>query len=215
VLSVLAVALFLAGCGTEEAGVGGGSTQAADTEASPPVDDEEFKHPPAIFLESAAGRQRAVEGGTSCISWRDPSSDHVTVGMCSDGFDPAPLSLSTVRPGEEIRILLEEGEVVRSDSCSEDDEQECIGTGHVHPLGCGKEDVAVIPFSLGPVTTWRAELAPGAYEVDYFINFVAPGRGGDVSGALGLLVDEAAPLEIVQRPGSVVGCVGPDPVRKP
>jgi hypothetical protein len=151
--------------------------------------------------------------GTGCISWQDPSSEDVAVVQCTDTMDPAPASLSTVRPGEERRILLEEGEVVRTDGCSEDDEQECIGIGHVHLLGCAKKELARIPFSLAPVTTWKAELAPGVYEIDFFISsFVAPGRGGEASGALGIVVDEAAPLEVVPTPGDVVGCIGPDPV---
>lgn len=213
-LPLLAVALFLAGCATEGAGVGGSSTRGADTGAS---EDGEpaLAPPPRVFLESAAGGQQAVDGHTGCISGHDPSSDDVTVVQCSDGIDPAPASLSVVRPGEEIRIVLEEGEVVRPAGCSPDGEPTCAGIAYVHALGCAKETIAEIPFSVGPVTTWKAELAPGTYELDFGVNFVAPGRGGDFMGVLGLRVDEEAPLEIVPRPGDVVGCVGPDPLREP
>ena len=186
VLSLLALALALAGCGAAEQQRGGAAastSQASNTESPP------------IVLESAAGRQDAVPG-SSCVS----SGDGV-IG-CGYAGRFSPESLSTVRPGEEIRILLEDADVVRSDGCMDDEhEGECIGTAVVRPLGCKERTVARILLAPGPVTTWNVELAPGAYEIDVFAYFVAAdGRGGDVSGWLGLLVDETAPLEIVPAP---------------
>jgi hypothetical protein len=61
---------------------------------------------------------------------------------------------------------------------------------------------------VGKETAWRVHLEPGAYDLDVFANFGAPdGRTGDVSGSLGVLVDDKAPLEVVRR-GSHPACPG-------
>jgi hypothetical protein len=183
--SLLASALVLAGCGAgkQRGGDAASTSQASNTKAPP------------IVLESAAGRQEAVPG-SSCVS----SGDGV-IG-CSDAGRLSPESLSIVRPGEEVRIFVEDADVVRSDGCMEDEhEGECIGTAAVRELGCKERAVAKILLAPGPVTTWSVDLAPGAYEIDVFAYFVAAdGRGGDVSGWLGLLVDETAALEVVAAP---------------
>jgi hypothetical protein len=64
----------------------------------------------------------------------------------------------------------------------------------------------MIPLVRGPVTTWRVELDPGAYELDVFVMFEGGEKSGDVSGALGLLVDETARLEVVPVSAAGGGC---------
>lgn len=198
---LFAFGLVLAGCGAvpERRGGGPASTSRTPETGSLPVDDAEKQKPPPIVLESAAGRQEAVLG-SFCVTYTDEASG-IGSGTCADSERPSPKLLSTVRPGEEVRISLEGAEVVRPKGCVSEDEQSCIGTVAVHPLGCERKTVAEIPVALGPATTWRVELAPGAYELDVFVYFeAAEGRYGDVSGGLGLLVDDTAPLEVVAVP---------------
>jgi hypothetical protein len=207
VVLLLVVSALAGGCGAAER-VGGGPTSTAvqpDTESEPPFDEAEKTKPPPIVLETAAGRQRAVRG-SSCVDYVDEASGY-GVGVCADTERPSPSRLSTVRPGEEVLIRLEDAEVVRPEGCVSEDEQSCIGTAAVHPLGCARKTVAEIPLAAGPATAWRVELEPGAYEVEVFAYFAAAdGRSGDLSGALGLLVDEATPLEIVPRSRAADGC---------
>ena len=202
-LPLLVLVLVLAGCGSAEqpGGRAGSISRAPDTGTSPAVDEMHPGDPPPIVLESAAGRQEAVPG-SSCVSYPDPGSDDVVIGSCSIAGRFSPESLSTVRPGDVIHILLEGAEVVRSDGCVDDQhEGECIGTAAVLPLGCKEKAVMTIPLARGPVTTWKVELDSGAYELAVSAYFSAPdGRGGDVSGSLGLLVDETAALEVVPAP---------------
>jgi hypothetical protein len=192
---LFALGLVLAGCGAAEERRGGGtpSTSQAET-GSQPVDDPEKQKPPPIVLESAAGRQQAVLG-TYCVSYLDEAAG-IATGACADAPWLPPERLSTVRPGEEIRILLEGADVVRPQE----------GSAVFHPLGCQKKSVAEIPLVPGPATTWRVELEPGAYALDIFVMFEGEKKSGDVSGALGLLVDETAPLEVVPRPRADAGC---------
>jgi hypothetical protein len=206
-LLLLVVSVLAGGCGAAER-VGGGPTSTAvqpDTESDPLFDEAEKTKPPPIVLETAAGRQRAVPG-SSCVDYVDEASGY-GVGACADTERPSPSRLSTVRPDEEVLIRLEDADVVRPEGCVSDDEQSCIGTAAVHPLGCARKTIAEIPLAVGPATTWRVELEPGAYEVEVFAYFDAPdGRSGDVSGAVGLLVDETAPLEIMRRSRANAGC---------
>ena len=109
--------------------------------------------------------------------------------------EPEPAQLSTVRPGEEIRIVIEDAAVQ--------------GQAVISRLGCD-EPVAEIPFGPGSASSWHVELEPGGYELDVFVGrFEAEdGRSGDLSGALGLLVDETAPLELVPAPDPEPACPG-------
>jgi hypothetical protein len=202
-LLALAVTLAAAGCGAETETSGGGAPTASapveQTDTTAAAEDRQT--PPRIVLESEAGRQTAVLG-SYCVEYVDEAAG-VAGGACADSASTAPEELSTVRPGEKVRIVLEDAAVARPASCSSEEEQDCIGSVAVHPLGCERKTVEEIPLALGPETTWRADLEPGAYELDLFAYFDAPeGRTGDVSGSLGVLVDETAPLEIAPAPAS-------------
>jgi hypothetical protein len=207
---LLVVSVVAGGCGAAER-VGDGPTSTSgrtDTGSQPPFDEGEKTKAPPIVLEAAAGRQAAVPG-SSCVDYVDEASGYGVSG-CADAVRPSPTQLTTVRPGEEIRLLLEGAAAVRPEGCVSEDEQSSIGTAAVHPLGCARKTVAEIPLALGAETTWQVELDPGAYEVEVFAYFDAPdGRSGDVSGSLGLLVDRAAPLEIVPVPATHAGCDQP------
>ncbi|HEY7560921.1 MAG TPA: hypothetical protein VH650_01980 [Gaiellaceae bacterium] len=205
VLGLLALAgsLAAAGCGagSETSGVGTptASTPVEQVDTSTAVESDRTT-PSAIVLASDAGRQTAVRG-SYCVEYNDEAAGEAS-GACADTGPVAPAKLSTIRPGETVRIVLEDAEVVRSQGCSGADEQSCIGSVAVHPL-CKRKTVESIPLALGPETTWRVDLEPGRYELEVFAYFDAgDGRSGDVSGSLGLLVDDAAPLEIVPVPAS-------------
>ena len=195
-LCLLALPLALAACGaTGEQGGGApaSTSQAPDAGPSLPSGEATMTKAPPIFLESAAGRQEAVRG-SACVHYTDEESGE-GVGLCTDMEEPEPEQLSTVRPGEEIRIVVEdaavEGQlVVRRPAC--------------------EAAVAELPLGPGSATTWEVELESGEYELDVFVaRFDADdGRTGDLSGALGLLVDETAPLEVVPAPASG-GCNEP------
>jgi hypothetical protein len=193
---VFTLGLVLAGCGAVDERRGGGpaSTSQTPETGSLPVDEAEEQKPPPIVLESAAGRQEAVLG-TYCVSYLDEAAG-IASGVCADAPWIPPERLNTVRPGEEIRILLEGADVVRPQE----------GSAVFHPLGCEKKSVAEIPLVPGPAIRWRVELEPGAYALDIFVMFEGEKKSGDVSGALGLLVDETGPLKVVPVPAAGGGC---------
>jgi hypothetical protein len=206
-LCLFVFALALAGCGAAEEQRGGGpaSTAQAPETGTLPFDEAEMTKPPPVLLESAAGRQEAVLG-SYCVTYTDEASGMGT-GICTDSERPSPKQLSTVRPGEEIRILLVDAHVVPPEGCAAEDEQSCIGSVAIHPLGCERKTLAEVPLALGPATTWRVEFEPGAYELDVFAYFEGEdGRSGDISASLGLLVDETAPHEVVPVPTAGGGC---------
>lgn len=208
VLCLLALSVAEAGCGAGAETNGGGaptvSTSAEEVDTTAAADRRQT--PPPIVLESDAGRQTAVSG-SYCVEYVDEAAGEAG-GTCADSGPITPAQLSTVRRGEEVRIVLEDADVTRPEGCSSDDEQGCIGSVAVHPLGCERKTVAEIPLALGPETTWRVDLEPGAYELDAFAYFDAQdGRTGDVSGSLGVLVDDTAPLEIAPA-GKSPDCPG-------
>jgi hypothetical protein len=198
-LLALAASLAVVGCGanseTSGAGTQTASTQAEQVDTSSAAD---LQKPPPIVLESAAGKQTAVPG-SYCVQYTDEAAG-ASGGVCADTGPIAPAKLSTIHRGETVRIVFEDAKVVRSVGCSGAEEQDCIGSVAVHPL-CKRKTVESIPLALGPETAWRVDLDPGRYELDVFAYFEAPnGRSGDVSGSLGVLVDDSAPLEIVPAP---------------
>jgi hypothetical protein len=206
---LLAAALALAGCGAAETTRDGGptSTSRVETTDALPFDEAEMTRRPPIVLESVAGRQQAV-AGSSCVDYMDEASGQ-GVGTCGSSGPVSPDLLSTVRPGEEIRILIEGADVIRPDRCVSEDEQGCIGSAVIRPLGCEDETVAEIPLELGPDTAWSVDLPPGDYELDVVAYFEASdGRSGHVSGSLGLRVDATVPHEIVAAERSSSGCAG-------
>jgi hypothetical protein len=186
-LIALAVSLAAAGCGAGSETSGSG-TPAAST-ATEQVDTStraDRQKPPPIVLVSDAGSQTAVPG-SFCVQYTDEAAGE-SGGACADTLAITPAQLSTVRPAETVRIVLEDAEVTRS------------GSAAVHPL-CRRKTLESIPLEPGPETTWRVDLEPGRYQLDVFAYFEsADGRYGDVSGSLGVLVDDSAPLEIVPAP---------------
>jgi hypothetical protein len=190
---LLALCGLLTACGAagEQSGGGPASTShVPETVPSVPADVAEMLKPPAIVLESAAGRQAAVGGGF-CVSYM--IEEQQGTGICTDMEQPSPDVLSTVRPGEQIAIVVEGSRV--------------DGRAVVRHLGCDRPSLGRIPLGPGATSTWSVELPPGDYELELFLTFeTTDGRSGDTSAALGLLVDAAAPLEIVPVPTGPVDC---------
>jgi hypothetical protein len=182
---VVSIVAFGCGAGSETSGSG---TPAAST-ATEQVDTStraDRQKPPPIVLVSDAGSQTAVPG-SFCVQYTDEAAGE-SGGACADTPAITPAQMTTVRPGEVVRVVLEDAEITRSGSLA------------VHPL-CRRKTVESIPLDPGPETTWRVDLEPGRYQLDVFAYFEsADGRSGDVSGSLGVLVDDAAPLEIVPVP---------------
>jgi hypothetical protein len=133
------------------------------------------------MLESAAGRQVAVLG-SYCVNAQ-------MEGGCADTGPIHPEAVTVAQPGEELTFSLEGARVVRAAGCHASDEQGCIGTVAVRPLGCERRSVSTIALEAGSATRWTADLDEGTYELDVFAYFeTKDGRTGDVSGSLGLLV---------------------------
>ena len=199
----LVVVLVLAvGCGSvEQTGPGAPSTERAETLGSPSVKSEEPAGPPHIVLTSTSGRQEAV-AGSFCVD--DPARG---VGTCGDSGPVHPSQLTVAPPGNELSIALEGAVVVQAEGCHSDaGRSACIGTVTIRPLGCGRT-AAVLPLRRGPETRFRVDLPPGAYELDVFAYFEAnDGRSGDVSGTLGIVVDETRAPGIVPASSDLAVC---------
>lgn len=196
-ISLLAVTLLLAaGCGAEERGAGGPASTPPPVESAPEStveeedaeDAEEATKPPPIVLESVAGRQTAVRG-SYCVD--DPGRG---VGVCADTARVTPEELSVVRPGETLEVSLAGAEVTG-------------GSIAIRTLDCEERPAGELELRPGGRTGFGVDLAPGQYELEVFAAFEADdGRSGDVSGSLGILVDEAHPQEIIPVPATFVGC---------
>jgi hypothetical protein len=188
---VLATLVAMAGCGAAETtgGAPGSSTGATeDTEApATSVDEPDDQRPPPFVLVSEAGRQVGVQS-TYCVTGP-------TVGTCADYVDNGPpRKLSIVRPEETVQLAFEGAQSVDGDV-------------RVFRLGCRK---AIASIELAePSTRWTVDLEPGSYELEVFALFETASTGGDTSASLGLLVDEAASLEIVPVPAEGAGCDRP------
>ncbi len=77
----------------------------------------------------------------------------------------------------------------------------------IRTLACEKRPADELDLPPGETARFPIDLPPGRYELLVFITFEATdGRSGDVSGSLGLLVDERAPREIVPLPAAFAGC---------
>jgi hypothetical protein len=190
-------ALLLAGCGSaaEQTGVPGSSTEATASgegiattvpDADTDIDESTLK-PPPIFLVSAQGKQRAVQG-SYCVDFVDPGSGQGQ-GACADTGVIHPRAVTAVSRGDEVTFVFSGAKVVRPSGCHSDDEQGCIGYVYVSPLGCEDRQIESVPLTLGSETRWRVDLEPGAYELGVFGYFESDaGATGDVSGSLGLTV---------------------------
>ncbi len=185
---LVALALLVsAGCGAEErSGRGAPTGTTAPTVAE--ADAEEPTKPPRIVLVSGAGRQAAVRG-SYCVD--DPARG---VGVCADTAPVTPEELTVVRPGETLAISLGGAEVTS-------------GVITIRTLACEKRPADELELPPGETARFPVDLPPGQYELLVFVTFEATdGRSGDVSGSLGLLVDERAPREIVPLPDAFAGC---------
>jgi hypothetical protein len=192
-LSSLVALVVAVGCGvSSEGGARSPSTGAVETSPQPPVESTDFPGPPRILLTSAAGTQEAA-AGSFCVA--DPAHG---VNTCGDAGPVYPVELTVVRPGDEVSVALDGASVVRAENChSETGKGACIGEITIRPLGC-ERTTRVVPLTVGTGTRFALDVAPGGYEVDVFAYFAAEDRRtGDVSGSLGVLVDEQRPLEVL------------------
>lgn len=190
--SLLLLVLAVAGCGVtaEETGAPGSSEPMTSGETFPgktieePIDPMKLTAPP-IVLVSAAGKQIAT-AGSSCVQYTDPDTGQGS-GVCSDSATPHPGSLSIVHPGEGVLVLVA-GAYVTGD-----------GTASISALGCPQKKLLEFDLADGMMGAHtRIDLEPGAYEVNVFARFRSnDGRTGDVSGALGILVDPDRAPEII------------------
>jgi hypothetical protein len=204
--ALLTVALVVSGCGQSGDSTGVASGDAAGTgsvespKTSSPQPPEPEQGPPDLLLVSEAGRQVGVVG-SYCV--QNPKAGF---GACADGERPSAKQANVARPGETITIALDGARAVKAEECHGRDVS-CIGEARVAPLGCKSATAARIFLERGSETRWRAELEPGAYELEVFVYFEADdGRSGDVSAALGLVVDPEAEPEIVPAPAAAAVC---------
>jgi hypothetical protein len=198
-LATLVALLLAVGCGQTTAGPGGGP-EPVDSSEGAPQQPESPPGPPDVVLASAGGRQVGVVG-SYCV--HKPGAN---VGACADGTRPAAKRANVVRPGETVTIELDGARAVRARDCHSRDFS-CIGEAQVSPTGCGERTIARIHLERGSQTEWRVDLEPGAYELQLFVYFEADdGLQGDVSVALGLVVDPEAEPDVVPMPAVAAVC---------
>lgn len=168
-----------------------------ETQPEPPT---AATRPPDVLLVSRAGTQVGVVG-SFCVD-----SPETYVGTCSDGLRPEAEQVSVVRPGETVTIALDRARAVRAQGCFSRDTS-CVGEASVVPLGCRSTAIAGFSLDRAPETDWTVNLDPGAYELQVYVYFRAEdGRAGDVSVALGLLVDSGEEPAVVQAPAVAAVC---------
>lgn len=179
-ITPLLVVLCLAGCGAEDPS--GAREPSTPAELSTATRETVPNGPPKILLTSEAGVQVAVQG-----SFCGPSNGAF---MCVDTREPEPAELSVVRQGTAVSIRLVGSRVLRGSQVA------------VQPYGCGRD--VLESFRLDPgdeATVWEVSLPPGEYELQVFARFGYGKAGkGDVSGALGLGVDESAAIAVEPGP---------------
>ncbi|HEY7002654.1 MAG TPA: hypothetical protein VH281_00110 [Gaiellaceae bacterium] len=187
---VMLAAVLLSACGTTREAGSPPTSSGADPVLKVPTQTElaptELR-PPPIVLTSRNGDQRAIQG-SFCLNYVDPDSG-AGQGSCGDTGPIQPDEVTGVAPGDQVTFVFVGAKVVRPSGCHSEDEQECIGSVSVKPLGCEGREVESVPLALGPETRWTVDLKPGAYQLYVFAYFEsASGATGDVSGTLGLTV---------------------------
>jgi hypothetical protein len=189
------VALMLAGCGSAAEQPRVPASSGEDTVLVPSTEaeaDPTEARPPVIVLRSTGGEQEAVPG-SFCADYVDSDSGE-GVGVCGDSVPVHPKAVTAVARGDEVTLVFSGAKVVRPSGCHSEDEQDCIGSVSVKPLGCQDHELESVPLNLGPETRWTVDLEPGAYQLDVFGYFESDeGATGDVNGSLGLTV--AGPQE--------------------
>jgi hypothetical protein len=184
-LPLLVAGLTLAGCGAAQDVAGPpGSSSLGPTVSVSTADPMKA---PAIVLRSGNGDQEAVPGSV-CVFSLDPDSGEGE-GSCGDTRPIHPNEITGVQAGDEVTLAFIGAKVVHAGGCQGSDEQVCIGSVSVRPLGCDRGEVERVPLVPGRETRWRVDLEPGAYELDVFAYFETDtGATGDVTGSLGLTV---------------------------
>jgi hypothetical protein len=182
---LLVLVLAACGSGTEQTGVpassgresaSGEGTASGPGEPEPAPIDESDLQPPAIFLLSEYGKQKAVRG-SYCVDYVDETTGQGS-GICTDGPAPFPKSVTSIAPQDRVTFVLEDAVVKRDAQVA------------IHPLGCTDEETGVLDFEPGTgELDWKVNLPHGAYQLDVFAPFkVDDGRRGDVYATLGLTV---------------------------
>jgi hypothetical protein len=194
-LLLVALVAVVAGCGTaaEQTNVPASSSPAEAPTVETGGGTVNTK-PPLIVLVSPAGKQEAVLG-SYCLTGVDPDTGAGT-GVCRDSGPVHPEEVTAVKPGDSVSIVLSDARVGKE------------GSFVVRPLGCEKEVIETVQLAPGEQSTvWQVDLAAGAYQLDVFTLFEShDGRSGDVSGSLGLLVANDAPVAIEPGPPRRSGC---------
>jgi hypothetical protein len=190
-LPLLVVGLALAGCSAAQDAASPPGSAGSEPVVTVPTTQGEVDpaspRPPAIVLTSENGEQEAVQG-SSCVEYVDPDSGEGQ-GSCGDSGPIHPTAVTGLTAGDEVAFVLDGAKVVRASGCHGGDEQDCIGSVSVKPLGCEKPEVESVPLVLGPKTRWTVDLEPGAYELDVLAYFESDsGATGDVSGSVGITV---------------------------
>ena len=151
--------------------------------------------PPAIYVVTRAGRQRAAPG-KSCV---------LTVGQ-GRGEGPAsceipegpvrPSAVSVVHPGDELAVSIPRTKIIRRPGC--DDARECGGRAALRGFPCGRREVR--SFALrGGTTRWNVDVPPGAYALEVSIDFTTANElTGDATAVAGLLVDAGRRRAVVR-----------------
>jgi len=184
-LLLFVAGLILAGCGAaQDVARPLGSSQQGSTGS---VSTSDPMNAPAILLKSQYGNQEAVSG-SACVFSLDPDSGEGE-GSCGDTGPIHPKAVTGVAAGDEVAFAFVGAKVVPAGGCEGADEQVCIGSISVKPLGCELREVESVALVPGPETPWIVDLKPGAYELDVFAYFETDaGATGDVTGSLGLTV---------------------------
>ena len=184
-LLLLVAGLTVAGCGA--AGDVEGPPGSSGPGPTVGVSTADPMKAPAIVLESGKGHQEAVPGSI-CVFSLDPDSGEGE-GSCGDTGPIHPNAITGVAAGDEVTFAFIGAKVVHAGGCEGADEQICIGSVSVRPLGCGRPEVESVPLVPGRETRWTVDLKPGAYQLDVFAYFESDtGATGDVTGSLGLTV---------------------------